>query len=90
MSNQNILDAYAEAISEQNNQIKAAVAVVISEIKKLQAAAEKPLDTTKIDAAIAQLTNAVDEVEAIPAPVVEEPVTPVEVDFDELADKGDK
>lgn len=76
LSNQEVLDAYAFRIAEQNNQIKAAVAVVISEISKLQKAAEVPLDTTKIDAAIEQLTAAVDEVEAIPAPAVEE--APVE------------
>lgn len=76
MSNQQLIDQYAEKIAEQNNQIKAAVAVVISEIAKLQKAAEVPLDTSKIDAAIEQLTSAVDEVEAIPAPPVEE--APVE------------
>jgi hypothetical protein len=85
MSNQELLDQYAVAIIEQNSQIRAAVAVVVSEIAKLQAAAEKPLDTAKIDAAISQLTAAVDEVEAIPAPVVvPDPEVPVEVDLDEL------
>ena len=78
VSNQDILDAYAGQISEQNNQIKAAVAVIISEIGKLQKAAEVPLDTTKIDAAISQLTTAVDEVESIPAPAVTEEPAPVE------------
>lgn len=71
VSNQEILDGYAALIAEQNNQIKSAVAVVISEIGKLQKAAEVPLDTTKIDAAIEQLTAAVDSVESIPAPVTE-------------------
>lgn len=87
MSNQEKLDAYAAQISEQNNQIKSAVAVIISEIGKLQKAAEVPLDTSKIDAAISQLTSAVDSVEAIPAPAADEPadepaddiVVPVEV-----------
>lgn len=78
VSNQEILDAYAAQISDQNNQIKSAVAVIISEIGKLQKAAEVPLDTTKIDAAISQLTTAVDEVEAIPAPAVAEEPAPVE------------
>ena len=80
MGNQEVLDAYAEKIAEQNNQIKSAVAVIISEIGKLQKAADVPLDTTKIDAAIDQLTAAVDEVEAIPAsdPVPTAPVDVVE------------
>lgn len=80
MGNQEILDNYAAQIAEQNNQIKAAIAVIISEIGKLQKAAsavvETPLDTSKIDAAIEQLTSAVDEVEAIPTPPVED--VPVE------------
>lgn len=92
MSNQEVFDSYAAKIAEQNNQIKSAIAVIISEIGKLQkaasAVAEKPLDTSKMDAAIEQLTSAVDEVEAIPAPVVEEaavdPTAPVEVSFNDL------
>lgn len=78
VSNQELFDSYASKIAEQNSQIKAAVAVVISEIAKLQAASESPLDTSKMDAAIEQLTSAVDEVEAIPAPAVEEQPAPVE------------
>lgn len=72
VSNQELFDSYAAQIAEQNSQIKAAVAVIISEIGKLQAAASAPLDTSKMDAAISALTAAVDEVEAIPAPAAEE------------------
>lgn len=85
MSNQEVFDAYAARISEQNSQIKAAVSVILEEVGKLQAeavaVAEKPLDTTKMEQAIEQLTAAVDEVEAIPSPVaapVEEEAAPVE------------
>lgn len=86
MSNQEVFDAYAAKIAEQNNQIKAAVAVIIGEIASLkataQSASEQPLDTSAMDAALEQLTAAVDEVEAIPAPAVEEsteePAPPVE------------
>lgn len=73
VSNQELFDSYAAQIAEQNSQIKAAVAVIVSEIGKLQSAAAAPLDTTKMDAAISALTAAVDEVEAIPTPAVEEP-----------------
>jgi len=72
VSNQELFDAYAAQITEQNSQIKAAVAVIVSEIGKLQAAASTPLDTTKMDAAISALTAAVDEVEAIPTPAADE------------------
>lgn len=83
MGNQELFDSYATKIAEQNSQIKAAFAVIISEIGKLQAAAEAPLDTSKMDAAIQQLTAAVDEVESIPTPVgepapVEEAPAPAE------------
>lgn len=88
MSNQEVFDSYAAKIAEQNNQIKSAIAVIISEIGKLQkaasAVAEKPIDTSKMDAAIEQLTSAVDEVEAIPAPKPGpepvDPTVPVEMD----------
>lgn len=90
MSNQELFDSYAAKIADQNSQIKAAVAVILSEVAKLQKAAEAPLDTTKMDAALSQLTAAVDEVEAIPTPVAEEPpapVEPVEIDPQDLADE---
>lgn len=88
LSNQEVFDSYAAKIAEQNNQVKAAVAVIISEISKLQKAASDvsaPLDTSKMDAAIEQLTAAVDEVEAIPAPPVEPaPTQPVEYNFEDV------
>lgn len=93
VGNQELFDSYAGKIAEQNSQIKAAVAVVISEIAKLQAASESPLDTSKMDAAIEQLTSAVDEVEAIPAPAVEEepaPVEAVEVEAEVLTDEDEE
>jgi hypothetical protein len=83
MSNQEVFDSYAAQIAEQNRQIRAAVESIVGEISSLQAAAqsatETPLDTSVMDAALEQLTSAVDQVESIPAPqVVEEPVAPVE------------
>jgi len=90
MSNQELFDSYANQIADQNSQIKAAVAVILSEVTKLQKAAEAPLDTSKMDAAISQLTAAVDEVEAIPTPVAEEPPAPVEaveVEVEDLTDE---
>lgn len=86
MSNQEVFDNYAAQVAEQNRQIKAAVGVILAEIGRLQAeavaVAEKPLDTSKMEEAISTLTAAVDEVEAIPAPVVEE-AAPVEVPVEE-------
>lgn len=74
MSNQEVFDAYAAKIADQNVQIKNAVAVLVSEVANLRAAAgnaEVPLDTTSMDAAVSALTAAVDEVESIPTPVAE-------------------
>lgn len=96
MTNQETFDAYAAQIVEQNSQIRAAVAVIVSEIKKLQAKAATPLDTSKMDAALIALADAVDSVEAIPTPEVEDeekPVAvedddePVEVDMSEFTDR---
>lgn len=82
MSNQEVFDAYAARIAEQNRQIKEAVTVIVGELATVKAAAaavvEEPLDTAKMDAALEQLTAAVDEVEAIPTPVAEEAPAPVE------------
>lgn len=76
MSNQEVFDAYAAQIAEQNRQIREAVTIIIGEFATVKAAAaavaEQPLDTAKMDAALEQLTAAVDEVEAIPTPVVDE------------------
>jgi hypothetical protein len=93
MSNQEVFDAYAARIADQNSQIKAAVSALVAELANLKAGAEAPLDTANMDAAIEQLTAAVDEVEAIPAPqVTPEPVPveqPVEVDPPAAADAGE-
>jgi hypothetical protein len=93
MSNQEVFDAYAARIADQNSQIKAAVSALVAELANLKAGAEAPLDTANMDAAIDQLTAAVDEVEAIPAPqVTPEPVPveqPVEVDPSAAADAGE-
>jgi hypothetical protein len=93
MSNQEVFDAYAARIADQNSQIKAAVSALVAELANLKAGAEAPLDTANMDAAIDQLTAAVDEVEAIPAPqVTPEPVPveqPVEVDPPAAADAGE-
>ena len=95
MGNQEVFDGYAAQIAEQNQQIRAAIGLIVGEIASLQAAAqsatETPLDTSVMDAALEQLTTAVDQVESIPAPqvveevpvVVEEPVAPVEVPVEE-------
>jgi hypothetical protein len=93
MSNQEVFDAYAARIAEQNGQIKAAVSSLVAELANLKAGAEAPLDTTNMDAAIDQLTAAVDEVEAIPAPQVTPELVPVEqpveADPSAAADAGD-
>lgn len=94
MSNQEVFDAYAARIADQNSQIKAAVSALVAELANLKAGAEAPLDTANMDAAIEQLTAAVDEVEAIPAPqATPEPVPveqPVEVDPSAAADTGEE
>ena len=78
MSNQEVFDGYAAQIAEQNRQIRAAANIILAEVGRLQAAAvaaaEKPLDTSKMEEALGALTAAVDQVEAIPAPVAEETV----------------
>lgn len=87
MGNQQVLDDYAAAIVEQNAQIRAAVEGIQAEIATLTAAAQAvsvPLDTAQMDAALAALTGAVDAVEALPVPVVEEVVeVAVEVPVEE-------
>lgn len=103
LSNQELFDAYAAQIAEQNSQIRNAVAVISSEIAKLQVQAQAivdvPLDTSQMDVALAQLAGAVDSVEALPTPVavvdvpvevpVEDPiVVPVEVLPDAPSDGG--
>lgn len=70
MSNQEVFNAYAAQIAEQNAQIKAAFAVIFAEIENLKNSVEAPLDTSAMDAAVQQLSDAVDQVESISAPVV--------------------
>jgi len=92
MSNQEVFDAYAERVSEQNSQIREAVTVILQEIGRLQgdslATNEKPLDTAKMEQALQQLTASVDEVEAIhtvEAPVEE--AAPVEAEVEAADDE---
>ncbi len=81
MTVQETIDAFADRIGSEVQQITAAVAVIASELNK-----EPTLSTEKLEAALQQLTGATDNLQLLEPPITEEPPveeTPVEEPVEE-------